>query len=121
LVVDTCPRIDEAELLRMRNDLIGMGCANGILFDEERCVILRDTFESGSPDSIVLAAALATAEVLERLGAFASKSLDHRVGRWLELLSEHWDGALPAEPAAAAPFLPDIVPAAGGAVVRLVA
>jgi len=119
LVVDTCEQIEAADIDRLRRELFGLGCPNGILFDPQRCVILRDTFASMSEESIqVEHADLSTDVVLAPLGAGNVGSLDARVGRWLELLSAQWDSALPDEPTVAAPFIADIVPAASGSIVR---
>jgi hypothetical protein len=112
LVVDTCPAIEDATVERLRTDLHGLGCPNGLLFDAERCVILRDTYSSMSADSIIVEAEQpATDAVLAKAGP---GTLDERVAGWLEMLSVRWDSALPLEPAVAAPFIADIVPAASG-------
>jgi hypothetical protein len=119
LIVETRDVIDVAAIASFRALLYGMGCANGILFDQNECVILRDTFASMNEDSITVEGdRLRTAEVLARVGA--SGALDQRVSRWLGVLSTHWDQALPDEPRVAAPFIADIVPAASGSLVHAV-
>ncbi len=116
LVVDTCLAIDEGVIERLRLDLHGLGCPNGLLFDAERCVILRDTYASMSPDSIVVEPEHpGTPAVLARV---APGPLDERVASWLEMLSSQWDSALPIEPSIAAPFIADIVPAASGSMLH---
>lgn len=117
LVVDTVAAVDGAAAARLRDALYGLGCSTGILFDAQSCVILRDTFRSMEPSSIVESARVATREVL-RDGDGSEALLDARVERWLHALSTDWDHALPLEPGLAAPFLEDIVPVASGSVVR---
>ena len=51
MLVRTCASIDEEEIRRFRDDMFGIGCATGLLFDSESCAILRDTFQSMTPDS----------------------------------------------------------------------
>jgi hypothetical protein len=116
MLVRTCASIDEAEIRRLRDDMFGIGCATGLLFDSERCAILRDTFQSMTPDSIVAAeGSVRTADVLANSG---TGSLDARVGRWLEMVSANWYAALSGQLAAAAPFISDIVPAVSGSIVQ---
>jgi hypothetical protein len=115
LLVHTCAAVNEAEVNRMRDAMFGLGCANGLLFDREQCVLLRDTFSSRAPASILAEGApLRTDDVLANAG---SGSLDARVTRWLEMLSTNWNSALPIDGAIAAPFLADVVPAASGSTV----
>jgi hypothetical protein len=95
--------------------MFGIGCANGLLFDSERCAILRDTFQSMTPDSIVAEEeSVRTDDVLASAG---TGSLDARVGRWLEMMSANWYAAPSVEPAAA-PFIADIGPAVSGSIVQ---
>ncbi len=119
VVVETHDRVESAAVAAFRKVLYGIGCPNGILFDQQRCVILRDSFASMNEDSIVEdSGALATDEVLARVGR--AGTLDERVARWLGILSTSWDHALPEEPAVAAPFITDIVPAASGSLVHAI-
>ncbi len=121
LVVDTCAQINDGEIARFREELFNLGCANGLLFDPERCMILRESYSSLSADSIVVTdSGISTTDVLSAIGQ-PTASLEGRVERWLEILAMNWDSALPAEPAMAAPFLADIVPAASGSEVRALA
>ena len=84
LIVRTCPAIRDEDIERLRDDMFGAGCSNGLLFDATRCAILRDTFESMSRDAIVVEAGEAeTDKVLTNAGA---GSLDERVRRWLEMM-----------------------------------
>jgi hypothetical protein len=117
LVVDTFVVIDDTAVERLRVDLHGLGCPNGLLFDPERCIILRDTYASMNADSIVVVENehSETDAVLAKAGP---GTLDERVARWLEMLSGHWDSALPLEPGVAAPFIADIVPAASGSMLH---
>ena len=116
LVVDTCLTVETLTIERFRRDLHGLGCANGLLFDTKQCVILRDTYASMDEASIVVEGApLDTNLVLANVTGY---TLEERVERWLEVLSVHWDNALPSEPAIAAPFFANIVPAASGSVLH---
>lgn len=54
LVVDTRAQIDEAAIAQLRSDLHGLGCPNGILFDRDKCVMLRDTYADMSASSIIV-------------------------------------------------------------------
>ena len=93
MVVYTCDGINDVEIRRLRDDMFGVGCANGLLFDRERCVIFRDTFSSMTPESIAIEGdSASTQAVLANAGA---GPLDARVGRWLEMLSSNWNTALP--------------------------
>src|SRR4051794_31440594 len=118
LVVETCDHVDDTVLAALRTALYGLGCPNGLLFDEHRCVILRDTFSSLDESSIAVDADLHTDEVLGRLGPGADRSLDARVEQWLGMLSADWAGALPEAPELATPFIADIVPAASGSMIH---
>jgi hypothetical protein len=116
LLVRTCAAINDGEVRQLREAMFGLGCANGLLFDRERCVILRDSFASMAPESIVQEDETpATDAVLAKAGG---GSLDARVGRWLQMMSANWNSALPIEPATAAPFIADIVPAVSGSIVN---
>lgn len=116
LVVDTCPAIDTDAISRLRTVLHGLGCPNGLLFDDEQCIILRDSYSSMEPDSIVVEPErLPTGAVL---ASVPPDSLDERVARWLEVLTARWDVAMPLEPAIASPFIADIVPAASGSLLH---
>ena len=115
MLVHTCAAISDAEIRSLRDDMFGEGCANGLLFDAEHCVILRDRFADMAPESIVAEAERPpTNEVLAKVG---DGTLDARVARWLEMMSASWNTALPREPATAAHFIADIVPAVSGSVV----
>lgn len=114
LIVRTCPTIQDEEIERLRDDMFGAGCSNGLLFDTSRCTILRDTFASMSRDAIVVDPGdAATEKLLVNAGA---GSLDERVRRWLEMMSSNWNTAL--QPTVAGPFIADIVPAVSGSLVQ---
>jgi hypothetical protein len=116
MLVYTCSAINEGEVSRLRDEMFGLGCANGLLFDPERCVILRDTFSSMAAESIAQEGdALRSDDVLAKVGG---GSLDARVARWLEMMSTNWNSALPLDGATAAPFITDVVPAASGSMVH---
>ena len=116
LVVQTCDRADEATIRAFREVLYGLGCSEGLLFDPQRCVVVHDAFTSLGPDSLVVETSVSTDAVLskiERPGQPRPRSLDRRVGLWLDVLASRWDDALPDEPEVAAHFLTDVVPAVG--------
>jgi hypothetical protein len=120
LVVQTCERADEATLREFRDLLYGLGCSGGLLFDPTRCLVVRDTFASMGPESLVVEKELPTDAVLskmERPGQPRPRSLDRRVGLWLDVLASRWQDALPDAPEIAAPFIMDVVPAAAQAVI----
>jgi hypothetical protein len=118
LVVETCPRADEAAIAEFSAELYGLSCPNGLLFDENICIVLRDTFEDMKPTSIEVERELSTDAVLGRLGPSRGRSLEDRVEQWLAELSSNWDQALPEDPELAAPFITDIVPAVFGAIIH---
>jgi hypothetical protein len=117
LVVDTCSAIDERAIARLRSDLHGLGCANGLLFDPRQCIILHDTYSTMDASAIVVEGPALDADLV--LARVAGSNLDERVERWLEALSVRWDSALPIEPAIAAPFITDVVPAASGSILHV--
>lgn len=47
------------------------------------------------------------------------RSLDQRVGLWLDVLASRWQDALPDAPELTAPFIMDVVPAAAQAVISV--
>lgn len=116
LVVETCTAIDDLIVQRLRDDLHGFGCPNGLLFDAQRCVILRDSYGTMGPESIQVEPDSPSTNAV--LANVAPGTLDERVARWLEMLSSRWDTALPLEAAVAAPFITDIVPAASGSMLH---
>lgn len=117
LVVDTCSEIDERAIARLRNDLHGLGCANGLLFDPRQCIILHDTYSTMDASSIVVEGAALNADLV--LARVTGSTIEERVERWLEALSVRWDSALPIEPGIAAPFIADVVPAASGSMLHV--
>jgi hypothetical protein len=71
-------------IARLRVDMHGLACLNGILFDQQRCVLLRDTFTSIDASSIVQNVQnreLATQDVL---GPDAGPSRRHSSGGSLD-------------------------------------
>lgn len=120
LVVQTGDRVDEATVREFKELLFGLGCSTGILFDPDQCRLIRDTFASLDLDSLQVDRTIATESVLERLnrpGGPRSSRLERRVAIWLDMLAANWEEALSTDPAVAAPFLTDIVPAATGATI----
>jgi hypothetical protein len=116
LLVELCPKVDEPALRRVANAMHGLGCANALVLDQERGVLLRDTYATMGPDSIEPEPAVF--ETRKLLGAEADP-LEQRLERWLAELSDNWHAAVPREEWTA-PLLTDVVPAASGAVVRRV-
>jgi hypothetical protein len=121
LVVDTVAVIDASAIARLSEDMHGLGCPNGILFDDQRCVLLRDTFTSIDASSVVQDQELATQDVLGPDRAPKPSSLERRVARWLELLSVSWDRAVSSDPEVAAHLIQNIVPAAAGTSIHALA
>jgi hypothetical protein len=119
LVVDTCETIDDATISRFKHFLHEDGCANGLLFDRQRSVILRDTFTALSAESFEAKEGPSTDELLATLGIHDNGSLDHRVATWLRLLSDRWEWAIPKDSKPAAELLYDIVPATAGATMHM--
>ena len=100
--------------------MVGLGCPNGLLFDANECVIIRDTYTSLEPASLEEDGRVATDPLLTRVPA-AQRSLNQRVLDWLRSMAAGWNAALPMDGAIAAPFITDIVPAVSGSHVRQVA
>jgi hypothetical protein len=121
LVVDTVAVVDASAIARLREDMHGLGCPNGILFDDQRCVLLRDTFTSIDASSIVQVQELATQDVLGSDAAPKTSALERRVARWLETLSASWDRAVSSDLEIAAHLIEDIVPAASGTLIHAIA
>jgi hypothetical protein len=120
LVVETTARIDDATIAQLKERMVGLGCPNGLLFDANECVIIRDTYTSLEPASLEEDGRVATDPLLTRVPA-AQRSLDQRVLDWLRSMAAGWNSALPMDGAIAAPFITDIVPAVSGSHVRQVA
>ncbi len=94
--------------------MFGLGCSNGLVLDDEQCLILHDTFSSLDASSIeVDPSKLETARLL---GATAGP-IEQRLERWLNALVRNWRDSVPHE-AWSAPLLTDVVPAAAGSLVR---
>jgi hypothetical protein len=118
LVVDVCDRIDDQAIAGLKRFMHGYGCANGLLFDEDVCVVLRDTFSDISPTSIREERRIPTRLLLAMLGPGSAGSLAVRVGRWLEVLSKSWQAAVPRDSEEAQELLYDVVSAAAGATIH---
>jgi len=118
LVVDTCDKVDDQAIEALKHFMHGYGCANGLLFDEDVCIVLRDTFTEMSPASIHEERRIPTPALLATLGPSSAHSLDVRVGRWLDLLSTSWQAAVPRDSDEAQELLYDVVSAAGGATIH---
>lgn len=120
LVVETTTRIDAGVLDRLKQRMLGLGCSNGLLFDADECVIVRDTYSSLDVDSLEVDGRVPTARLLARVRA-PGRTLDQRVLDWLQSMSASWNTALPIDGDVAAPFITDIVPAVSGSYIREVA
>lgn len=85
-------------------------CPIGLIFTEDECVVLRDTYSSMDPVESIKNSHIATAELLEVLGP-PRGPLSHRVERWLELLTRYWPDAVPTSSGAAEQLIYAMVPA----------
>jgi hypothetical protein len=120
LVVETTAQIDAAAIDQLKQRMLGWGCPNGLLFDANECVIIRDTYTSLEPASLEEDGRVATDRLLARIPA-VQRSIDQRVLDWLRSMAAGWNSALPLDGDVAAPFITDIVPAVSGSHVRQVA
>jgi hypothetical protein len=118
LVADVCDRIDDRAIEGLKRFMHGYGCANGLLFDEEVCILLRDTFSEMSAASIQEERRIPTRVLLATLGASKVGPLAVRVGRWLHLLASSWQTAVPTDSTDAQELIYDVVPAATGAAIH---
>lgn len=114
LIVELCPKIDDNVLQEARDVMFGRGCANGLVLDENECVILRDSFMSMDASSIEVEPSRLNTRLL--LGE-TEGPLEQRLERWMNALATNWHEAVPREPWAA-PLIMDVVPAASGSLVR---
>jgi hypothetical protein len=119
LVVETTPRVDSEAIASLKETLQRLGCPNGLLFDEDVCAILRDTYASLGVDSLAEDGSVATDRLLARVAN--GRALEQRVFDWLRSMAASWNDALPAEQDVAAPFIMDIVPAVSGSSILQVA
>jgi hypothetical protein len=120
LVVQTCERADGEAVRAFCDLLFGLGCSEGLLFDQNECLLVHDSFAAVAPSSLSVEARMATAIVLEKLGRFGystRRSLDERVELWLGMLARSGAEALPNDPKAAEPFLVGVLPSAAEAVI----
>jgi hypothetical protein len=120
LVVETTAHVDAGVLERLKQRMLGLGCPNGLLFDADECVIVRDTYRSLDVDSLEEDGRVSTDLLLARVRA-PGRTIDQRVLDWLQSMSASWNNALPVDGDVAAPFITDIVPAVSGSYIREVA
>jgi len=120
LVVETTAHIDEGVIEGLKQRMLGMGCSNGLLFDADECLILRDTYTSLEVDSLQVDARVSTARLLARMPG-PDVPMDQRVLHWLHSMAASWDTALPPDPDVTAHFITDIVPAVSGSDIHEVA
>lgn len=118
LVVDVCGEINDRAIEGLKRFMHGYGCANGLLFDERVCVLLRDTFSDMSVASIQEERRIPTQVLLGTLGSSDAGPLAVRVGRWLQLLASSWQTAVPTDSSDAQELICDVVPAAAGAAIH---
>jgi hypothetical protein len=118
LVADICDRVDDRAIEGLKRFMYEYGCANGLLFDEDVCVLLRDTFSDMSPASIREERRIPTQVLLATLGSSNAGPLAVRVGRWLQLLATSWSAAVPTDSEDAQELIYDVVPAARGAAIH---
>lgn len=112
LLVEVVARISEGTLNRMREAMLDLGCAHGLVIDDTKVHVLRDTFRDLTWDSIEEDAVLETTRLLGNSGELVT-----RVQLWLDGMSNNWSEVLPREDWAA-PLFYDVVPAIAGADVR---
>lgn len=120
LVVETTARIDVAAVDRLKQRMLGLGCPNGLLFDANECLILRDTYSSLEVDSLTDDGRVSTDRLLARVRA-SGRTIDQRVLDWLRSMAASWNTALPVDGDVSASFITDIVPAVSGSHIREVA
>jgi hypothetical protein len=120
LVVETTARIDAGVIDHLKQRMLGLGCPNGLLFDPDECLILRDTYSSLEVDSLEEDGRVETDRLLARVRA-PGRTIDQRVLDWLQSMAASWNTALPLDGDIAAPFITDIVPAVSGSYIREVA
>jgi len=120
LVVGTAVRIDADAMEELKQRMLGFGCSNGLLFDEDECLILRDTYRSLDVGSIEEDGRVPTDRLLARLPR-KGRTIEQRVLDWLRFMAASWNAALPLDADVAASFLTDIVPAVTGSHIREVA
>lgn len=118
LVADVCDRIDEAAIESLKRFMYEYGCANGLLFDEDVCLLMRDTFSDMSPASIREERRIPARLLLATLGSSNAGPLAVRVDRWLQLLASSWPAAVPTDSEDAKELIYDVVPAATGAAIH---
>jgi hypothetical protein len=116
LIVETHERITPEIQEKLRADMYGRSCANGMLLDSQTCLVFRDTFENIGPQSIQVVLTLRTDDVLSTV---RGATLDDKVQTWLELLSASWNHAIPPNQEMAE-LVYDIVPAAVGTQIQIV-
>lgn len=118
LVADVSDRVDAGALEGLKRFMYEYGCANGLLFDEDVCVLMRDTFSDMSPASICEERRIPTRVLLSTLGSNNAGPLAVRVGRWLQLLASSWQVAVPTDSPDAQELIYNVVPAATGAAIH---
>jgi hypothetical protein len=120
LVVETTAHIDADAIERLKQRMFGFGCPNGLLFDDEECLILRDTYSSLDVDSLEEEERVPVSRLLARVPS-RGRTIDQRVCDWLQSMAASWNEALPPDDDVTAPFITDIVPAISGSHIREVA
>jgi hypothetical protein len=92
----------------------GANCHFGLVFTPATTFVLRDDFTTHGPESIRVTDAIPTAKLLSRLGTAAPETLSGQelemvVQKWIELLANSYEKALPDDPEITKAFFPDIV------------
>ena len=111
LIVMTCADANESAQSALRDELYGRGCRNGLLIDQSRFLVFRDTFALTGAKAIEVAMELKTGDVLALV---RGKTLDARVRAWIELLATSWQHAISPNHPATSHLLQDVMPAAVG-------
>jgi len=108
LLVEVVDAISDEVVARVKRAMCDLVCPHALVMDEDRTLILRDTFAGLEEDSIIQEATLNSRDILVGTGA---GTLTERVGRWLDGLVSNWREALPDEEWVGL-LLYDVVPAA---------
>lgn len=112
LIVQTCNQADDKVISAFKTFLLRNGCSLGLLFDPNKCLIIRDTFSAMEEDSFELGATFRTDAVMSKTkwhGLARSESLDRRVELWLHQLASKWEDLIPDDADIAAWFYSDII------------
>lgn len=112
LVVDVYETMEESAILKLKTFMYEYGCASGLIFDADQCLLFRDTFSEASTAAIQEEDCISAPALLATVGTRPGDTTASRVARWLQLLASSWPAAIPPDLNAAQSLLYDVVPAA---------